>query len=240
MKSLSAAIISWEGKFGSARKIAGEIAPWVDNLKVVYSNASSDNERGEGVWKQVPNENYFGAKFQEAISEFSDDIFLLIHADAEADDWGMVARRCRSSFDDDSIAIWTPEINYTFWDSEKVRIGKNTGNDYSYVAQTDAIVVAYSKSIVRRLQTLDYSINNLGWGIDWIAICNAYCSGRLAVIDHEIKIFHPKSTGYGAGDANKQMQVFLGQMTVQESLMYRLLSSYIASNAKTYEAGTPQ
>lgn len=226
MLKISSYIISWEGKHQSAAKIAMEVEPHVDELFVIYSNNADLPEEGAGSWIKVPNSFYFGKKFETAIRSFNSDIFLLIHADSDTTDWQSLVVRCRKVFSSKKLGVWAPTISYTPWTEAKTLILHHPEKDLDLVAQTDGIVVAYSAPVADRLRQLNYNTNNIGWGIDWTAICYAYSTGLTVARDRQIKVTHPKGTGYQHAQAFIQMENFLEQLTVQEKVQFRLLSHF--------------
>lgn len=95
----------------------------------------------------------------------------------------------------------------------------------SYVSQTDGIVLMLNAEVVQRLSILEYDNNNLGWGIDWLAICFCYVNNLFVVRDHNLMVTHPKGRGYDRIEAKSQMIQFLNaNMTMQEKLIYEILS----------------
>ena len=227
MKPLHAAIISWQGLAQGARHIAQAIDGHVDQLTVVYSNPQGAPESGPGDWVSVDNSVFFGGKFQCSITRGEHDIFLLIHADASCDDWPALIRRCRAVHANDNIGVWAPAIDYTPWLDSRVELARAPASQLAFVAQTNGIVFSMSKPVIQRLKELDYSQNNLGWGIDWIAICYSYANNLHVVRDHSLKLRHPAGSGYQGDLARTQMANFLTQMTLQEQLIYTLLNSHI-------------
>ena len=189
------------------------------------------------MWQIVDNSWFFGKKFEHSINSNRGDIFLLIHADADVDDWQELVIRCRSAFAAFAdLGVWAPNIDYTPWTSNRTSIGMLTG-EHEIVAQTDGIVWALSCLVVERLKKFDYTNNNLGWGIDWAAIAFAFANRLLVLRDHSIHVRHPKGTGYQHERANLQMRGFLQQLTLQERLILVLLERSIALSDNLNMAG---
>jgi hypothetical protein len=63
-------------------------------------------------------------------------------------------------------------------------------------------------------------------------ICNAYSSGRIAVIDRGINVHHRPGTGYSPASAKQEMRKFLEQLTINEKVVYEALYAYIALRRK--------
>lgn len=235
-------IISWQDHGQKALNIARRIAERFPQgeavadgvrLTVIYSNGAETPETGPGRWLQVPNADYFGAKFARALAEFSGRALLLIQADAGSDDWPALIERCRQRFAQRAaLALWAPRVSYTPWTTARVDIRPEPGTALTHVAHTDGIVLAYAASMVQRLQQLDYRGNNIGWGMDWIAICHAYSRGLEVLREDELMVTHPPSRGYDTREATRQWLAFMTQMNGAEQSMFEILKRYTAEKKK--------
>lgn len=217
---LHAVVISWEGFGEKARAIAQALEGAVERITVIYSNKAGTPENGPGTWVQVPQSCYFGAKFQTSLDLVDDtETMLQIQADAHSDDWPALAAACRQCFaQHGNIGIWTPDINWTPWPSEVVGRGLVWQTNLLMVDQTDGIVWAIHPTLYPALRALDYTRNNLGWGIDWIALLETRKLNKMAVRDLSIKVQHPKTRGYHNAEAAQHMKNFIGQLVVQDQL----------------------
>lgn len=224
---IHAFIICWSGHEEHARQIAGALESSVDFLTVIYSNPSEQPETGAGEWIRVSDDWFYGRKCAETLRLHAGDIMLHVTADAKSDDWPQLVRRCRSIHEQyDDLGIWAPDIEYTDYLTETVRIASLGDPRLLLVSQTDSIVWSMSAPVVRRLRELDYECNNLGWGIDWFAISHATANNLLVIRDMAVKIIHPRGTGYSDAHAISQMQEFLAQMTPQEKVQFALLDAF--------------
>lgn len=224
---IHAFIICWTGKEDSARHIANSIQPYVEYLTVIYSNTTGKIEEGDGKWVKVPNEWYSGKKYQKCLQLYLGTIMLLIAADVATDDWPRLIERCKKTHVKyENLGIWSPDIDYTPYNSKRVIIANIKESQFALVSNTDSIVWSLSNPVVRRLKELDYECNNLGWGIDWLAISYALAHNLFVIRDLSIKIIHPKGTGYDELRAKMQMNIFLKQMTNHEKLMLSWLNAF--------------
>jgi hypothetical protein len=224
---IHAFVISWDGHREKAEKIAASIREATSFLTVIYSNHANVSEGGSGEWVQVPDEFFYGRKFRECLGRFRGDIMLQIQADAECDNWIEVIRsieKCYSSMP--ALEIWCPEVDYSYWSTEMVSIGRTRHPGVHLIVQSDGVVWSLTRRSVERLKQLDFEQNNLGWGIELVAISFAFCNKLLAVRDTNVKIKHPKSTGYSVPLAREQQNRFRRQLTVQEQLQFQLISAY--------------
>lgn len=224
-------IISWEGKYEKAKHISDNLSYLNDKLYVIYSNNSGMDETGSGNWIKVSNEFYFGMKFKIALDSNDDESMLIIHADAETDNWRDLVVSSENADNDTEIGVWAPDIDYTPWQTNIVTVSDNKEIGISFVTQTDGIILFLSSKVVKRLKLMSYDNNNLGWGIDWAAICFSYVNNLLVIRDNKLKVTHKKGAGYDSSEANYQMINFLNEnLTSQEKLMYHLLNSAIILN----------
>ncbi len=229
MKTLHTFIICWPGKEEYAEQISSHLVGGVDPVTVIYSTSDESVRNGSGTWVQVPNAWFYGRKFRRAAELSSADITLIIHADVSCTDWKRIVDRCKEIHEIvPSLGVWSPEVNFTPWDTPSVEISRDPENQLSFVTQTDGIVWSVSKPVLERLKELEYEENNLGWGIDWAAISFAYANNLLVARDLSVEVVHPRSTGYGYGDACGQMDRFLAQLSRQEQVACKLLSDFVA------------
>jgi hypothetical protein len=217
---LDVVIISWQGQHENAAHIARVLNESTRlHVVVIYSNAAETPECGAGEWIQVPNAHLFGWKFRRALDCVQGDspALVIIQADARADDWiGLLSRCAERLRAMPNLGLWTPHVAYTPWVPKRVDIAPVAGTDLMQVARTDGIVLALARPVVERLRQLDYDANNLGWGIDCIAIAYCFTHGLLVVRDDGGHVHHPRSRGYDQRIALAQWRQFLLQMTESE------------------------
>ena len=221
-------IISWQGFYNNTVLIAEQVVNSVDDLTIVYSNQMESEEYGPGTWIRTPNDWFYGRKFKKALDCIRDDeVLLLIQADVSYRDWPELIDRCRDVMENiNHVGVWAPDITETSWTEKRVYVAGVKELKIEFVAQTDGIVFCYSQDIIRRLKELNYENNNLGWGIDWAAICYSLINNKLVIRDASIVVNHKAGSGYLINEAANQMRGFLTQLTPQEVVMYKILDAY--------------
>ncbi len=228
MTKLHAIVFCWPHKVADAIHICRSLVDRADKVTVIDASTDPIPEQADWEWIKVDPSCYFGHKFAHALSHFTGDVLLQIQADASHPNWGAVADLCRRRFAEiPRLGIWGPELDYTVWPSGGVQLYKLDDPQLAGVVQTDCIVWAMRSNVVNYLRRLDYSKNNLGWGIDWAAIAHCYACGTLVLRDSAAKISHPKGTGYDRAEADRQMAWFLNQIGFAEKIQYRLLTKSI-------------
>ncbi|MFW2545256.1 glycosyltransferase [Primorskyibacter sp. 2E107] len=212
--AIHAVIISWEGQYEQALDIARQLEGAVDRMTVIYSNIAGTPETGPGTWVPVPQSWFFGRKFRAALNIVAPgEIQLQIQADVSYDDWPGLVRDCAAAFEaHPGVGVWAPDLTWTPYPTKDVAEGPLSGSDLMRVAQTDGVVWAFGPRIAERMRALDYERNNLGWGIDWVAIAYARQGGQHAVRDTKHCVTHPESRGYHGGVAAQHMKSFLAQL----------------------------
>jgi hypothetical protein len=235
---IHAFIFCWPGQVESTRRLRSAVRPHVDLLTVIDSSGEALAE-SSAEWICVDRAFFYGRLFRTALEHFAGDVLLQIQSDASAEDWGAVIRACRRRFGAmKKLAIWAPEVDYTVWVTEWVKLYEIPDTGLVGVAQTDGIVSALDKDIVRFLKTLDYSQNNLGWGIDWAAIGYAFASGKLVLRDTTVRVEHPQGSGYGHDPAYDGQSAFLAQLPIPVALQCAMLTKILFPNLKgrTFQA----
>lgn len=237
---LHAIIISWNGYADKACAIAHALEGSVDALTVIYSSADAQQQEGPGTWLQVPNSWYFGRKFHASLEAVGpDDLMLQIQADAHSDDWPALAAGCAQCFTNHrDVALWTPDVNWSPWHAEVVGDGMLAQTNLLQVSQTDGIVWAIHPALYPALRTPDYTPNNLGWGIDWLALLETQKRNMIAVRDLSYPVSHPYGRGYHNMAAAQHMKNFLTQLPLADQR--EILSQHDALEArKRAFAGAP-
>ncbi|WP_425102283.1 glycosyltransferase [Tropicibacter sp. S64] len=211
--AIHAVIISWDGQHEKALEIARRLDGAVDRLSVIYSNTAGTSEDGPGTWVQVPQSWFFGRKFRAALDLVDPgEIQLQVQADVSYDDWPGLVADCAAAFDHPGVGVWAPDLTWTPYPTHEVAEGPFDGTPLTRVAQTDGVVWALAPRVAEQMRSLDYTRNNLGWGIDWVAISYARQGGQHAVRDTKHRVTHPESRGYHGGEAAQHMKTFLAQL----------------------------
>ena len=240
MLPLHAVIISWAGMRDRAAAIAQALDGRVARLDVIYSNHDAVAENGPGQWHGVPQDWYFGAKFRKSLDLHagSDLPLLQINADADCEDWAQMAARASEAFASvPDLGVWGPEIDETPWPSWLVAPERSGDPGRLFpVTQTDGVVWALAPAVLGRMARLDYAQNNLGWGIDWVAMRLADLEGLSVQRDPAVQIRHPLSRGYDSGEAERSMQVFLAQLPESDRVWIARLHSTLTDRRLAAEA----
>lgn len=231
--SLSVGIISWNGKHEAAALIASHAVSIASDVVVIHSEEQGVKRHGDGRWINVSDEMFFGRKFEVLLSEIpAGNALLLIQADASCSDWEAVVRRCHQVLaNTPSIGLWSPGFDNSAFPNAIVATGKHV-DGLIPVMQTDAIVLGINAAVLERLGLLEYSKNNLGWGIDWAAVAFCYVNGLGVVRDAYFKIEHPRSRGYSGTSAEEEMRNFLRLLSAQEFSTVERLKMRIEGRAK--------
>lgn len=214
-KSVHAFIISWTGQEANALDLSAAIHSYVDRLTVIYSDSDQTHRHGFGEWVRVSNDWFFGKKFAECIKLFSGDIFFQIQADASFSRWDAIIENCRNAHKG-NVGVWAPDINFTPWTSDIVKLFDGPTRTTAHVMQTDGIVWSLDKRVVNRLAKLNLEQNNLGWGIDWVAIAFSYVSQMQVLRECAFTVSHPRGSGYSGAQAQDQMALFFQQLSTPE------------------------
>lgn len=233
-------IFCWPGQEQNTLAIVAALSGHVERLTVIDATESAIPEPILCEWIKVNPDYYFGMKFYSALNEFDGDVLLQVQADAGCDDWPTLARRCRNVFEIAGLGIWAPDVNYSCWETEIVHVADTGDPNLKLVTQTDCIVWAMSRTVAERMRRLDYTKNNLGWGVDWAAIAYCYANKLAVVRDISIHVRHPESTGYVKNLAAEQMDSFLAQLEHPEKVQHRLLMNTVNLNSRFLPKSQPQ
>jgi hypothetical protein len=212
---IHAFLISWTGQELNAYKLSNELVTYVDRLTVIFSDEFGSHQTGAGEWIRVSNDWFFGKKFAECIKLFSGDIFFQVQADASFPRWGALIESCKQAHKGD-VGVWAPDINFTPWVTEVVKLLDGPTRTAAHVMQTDGIVWSLDKRVVNRIRALDLQDNNFGWGIDWAAVAFSYASRLQVLRERAFTVSHPRGSGYSGAQAQAQMVRFFQQLSPLE------------------------
>lgn len=219
--SLHAFVLCWPGKEANARYIANAIAAHVDDLTVLYKNGNDRREQGAGQWTKIPTEWFYGKQFEESLRLNRGEIMLHIQADAGFDDWPSIIRKCRDSFQQlPNVGVWAPNVYHSIWTPKVTAICPLPGKDILAVTMTDGIVWALSSPVINRMRTLQYDMNNFGWGICEAACAFAFTHNMLVLMDVSVQVDHPEGSGYCKAAALEQGHAFIRQLSSAERIQF--------------------
>lgn len=223
--TLHVGLVSWAGQRDAALKIANALVASADRLTVIYSNPEEQPEEGPGTWIQIANDKFFGPKFKALADHVTEDIFLLIQADADYPDWPALAQACRAAFERDrTLGYWAPEVRVSPFTPEIVRI---RALDAARIECTnlDAIVCAFDREVYQTLKQYPFEENNLGWGVDMAAAAAAVLAERRVVMDQSLQVAHPQSRGYEGTEAETQKNQLIATLPARQQAVMRLIEN---------------
>jgi hypothetical protein len=221
-------VISWTGQDENAERIASQARGAADHVTVLHSCPDHRKLPERPGWVQLPDADFYGAKFAHSLALNRGDVMLHVHADARTSDWAVVVRRCRDAFlRIPALGVWAPDVHYTPFPLEEVHIGNLGDEALAAVAHTDSIVWSVCAPVRARMRQLDLGRTPLGWGVDWAAICFCVSHGLLVLRDRTMRIEHPRGSGYRRQDAERQMLDFLQLLTPAERVAHALLIGHI-------------
>jgi len=119
--------------------------------------------------------------------------------------------------------MWSPEVDYTFFATDRVAVAGGEDADMRDVFQTDAIVCGIRNDIVEFARKVDCGKNNLGWGIDYLCVARALVTGKKVVRDKAVQVGHPRGRGYEHGTAMRQMDEFIARLPPEENGVVAIL-----------------
>jgi hypothetical protein len=218
--SLQVFVISWSGKHENAALIE-RCCTAEFPVSVIYSDRD-DAVVPNAKWIRVTDDCFFGYKFNRALPEFDGDVIAFITADAQYNDWSGLLKNCQQAFERyKELGVWAPDVDFSPYNHDWNVLAQVAGTNFIKVVQTDSIVWAFSQAVADRLKSLDFRLNNFGWGVDVVASAYCHAMGKLVLVDKGIKVFHPKGTAYSQAEARGQCVEFLRQMSGAELLAWQ-------------------
>ena len=212
--AVHAFVFCWPGWEAAAHHVARALDGRADHLTVLYKNDSGMDEAGPGEWLRVPSERFYGWQFAESLRLNRGDVMLHVQADASFGDWPLLVERCRETFGAfPELGVWSPNVYHSLYTPRRVQVGALRDGEIAVVTTTDGVVWALSSAVVERLGLLDYSDNNLGWGLTETAAAVAGTQGLSVAMDLTLDVEHPKGSGYDRSRAFEQSRRFQEQLS---------------------------
>lgn len=225
-------LICWPGVEENVEHIASEITGAGWSVTVIYSESNDDNKlmpKGPGTWIKTPDSWYYGSKLNFILNNFSAEVLLQIHGDVHCLAWPNLVSHCLESFDKiPHLKIWSPNVEGTFWTSDRVSLSEFVCDDRHYlnITNTDTMVWGLSRDTQDFLKSTSLTKNNLGWGVDWAACAYAYYHRSKVLRDLSITVNHPLKTGYNIQSALFQESRYLSELPAEYRAILDLIQLF--------------
>lgn len=224
MPSVHAFVLCWPGWEAAARHIAGALDGRVEHLTVFYKNDTGVDESGSGEWRRIPSERFYGWQFRESLGLNRGDVMLHVQADASFGNWPGLVARCRDAFATmPDLGVWSPNVYHSWYTPHRTRVETLQSHEVAAVTATDGVVWALSSAVTERLKRLDYSGNNLGWGLTETAAAIASTQNLSVAMDLTLEVKHPKGSGYDKAKALEQLRLFQVQLSAPQRAYLRMV-----------------
>lgn len=241
MPELEVFIISWVGQSGRALAIADQLAGHVGRVSIIHSEPADSLAGTKAHLIGVPEDHFFGRKFEAGLRARQGDLVMFITADADHPNWKTVTSRCLDAFAKvPELGVWSPRVWFSTWVLAKTWIASLNISPLQAVVMTDSIVWAFNSKVARRLDEIDFSRNNYGHGIDALAALTAHTSGQVVAMDPGIEIAHPKGSGYSPDEALEQAKQFMQQFSLGEKVVWEGLREYMTLRRGTRRFPDPR
>jgi hypothetical protein len=215
--SIHAFIFCWPGWEASAHHISREIKNRVQHLTVLYKNDRDVTEAGPGDWRKIPSERFYGWQFRESLDINRGDVMLHVQADAHYSDWPKLVARCQHTFSHQQmLGVWSPNVYHSWYTPRLTRLAVEPTDGTVPVTLTDGVVWALSADVIGALKPLDFSSNNIGWGLTETAAAVAVTRNRTVAMDLTLKVVHPRGSGYDRTKALSEAKVFADQLSAAQ------------------------
>lgn len=222
--SIHAFVLCWPRWEAAARHIAGALEGRVDHLTVLYKNDTGQSESGAGEWQRIPSERFYGWQFRHTLDLNRGDVMLHVQADADFGDWPALVARCRAAFQTiPGLGVWSPDVYHSWYTPRRTQVEGLQGQGIASVTTTDGVVWALSSAVLDGLRRLDYSRNNLGWGLTETAAAIAVTQDLSVAMDLTLRVKHPKGSGYDRAKALEQLRLFQSQLSPPQLAYLRML-----------------
>ena len=151
----------------------------------------------------VDGDNFYGSMAEIAIEDSTTEITGLMACDVTIEQEDVINTNLQWAFLDPGIAIYAPNVDYTFWNFDKRRL-QNYGRDCFFVLHTDSSLWFTRTKLLKSLLPFDIPRPFYGWGIEVVASQIALSHNLRAVRDYAVTVKHPHTTSYNKKEAEEQ------------------------------------
>lgn len=151
----------------------------------------------------LPNVYYSGLinhSFEIASNLSDEDVILFITSDVTISSPRKFLNRLTEAFGNPAISIWAPASFGTGHPHMRPQHSKG----FRRVSFVEGFCFAIRKRIFAQLYPVDLKLNRLGWGLDVQLGYLAASRGGYSVVDDDVEVIHPQSTGYDTREASLQ------------------------------------
>ncbi|WP_462247683.1 hypothetical protein [Ekhidna sp.] len=177
-------------------------SPYVDFM-AIDSGSKLEEHQKSYFDIELPNVYYSGlinAAFEYFHDRSDDFIIYFIASDVVIDDYLKSIERVKFAFSHSDIAVYAPCAN----ESPHKQMVSGYGEGLRQVNFVEGFCFAVRLGMLRKMCPIDIKVNKIGWGLDVYLGYLAMKQGLKSVVDYEIEVFHPTSSGYDIAKARNQ------------------------------------
>jgi hypothetical protein len=159
---------------------------------------------------------YFSAQWNKAIELFDADILFHIQADVEFDNFEALFPRVASLWNKYNVGVYEPDIQVSIpwfrYDHLKLR---SLEPNVFEIPMSDSTCWFISGDIVRKLPSIDISLNKYGWGISAVIAGLCRLNGRKCIRDYSFTFRHRTGRGYASEVAGRQRDAYINNLYLE-------------------------
>jgi hypothetical protein len=193
-------IFNWPGKKQHAAILEKLFKPYCETT-VINSDDSLRLRHPE--WQHIGNHAYFTDQWNAALHRFDADVFVHIQADVWPEKVGLVLSEAVRYMRDFGVGVYAPNVDFNAHVYRRETLAKLDQGVYE-VPATDCCFWAISAEVIRHTPPVDPRANKLGWGIEYMVGAVTRLRGLRLVRDYRFTAGHPKFSGYGHEQANRE------------------------------------
>jgi len=149
-----------------------------------------------------PNIYYSGLinKVCDYAAVSKEDILLIVTSDVTFSNYKLLIDRIKKAFQNQKIGVYAPSVQSSPH-KHMMNMGRRGLRQVTFV---EGFCFAVRRNIIEQYYPIDTKINLLGWGIDVMTGFQALKQGKISVVDYDVRVFHPITTGYNVTMAKLQ------------------------------------
>jgi hypothetical protein len=197
---VQAFIFNWPGKKQHAAILEKLFRPHCETTVI---NSDDSLRVRHPHWQHIGNDAYFTDQWNAALDRFDADVFVHIQADVWPEKVPLVLSEAVRYIRDFGVGVYAPNVDFNAHVYRRETLAKLDNGVYE-VPATDCCLWVISSEVIRNTPRVNASTNKLGWGIEYMVGAVTRQRGLRLVRDYRFTAGHPKFSGYGHEQANRE------------------------------------
>lgn len=207
--------------------------PHADTI-LIDNDSPFENAEEKKAFDYCLNDAYYSGQINQAYQHMSDEHthLVIINSDVTVPEPETLVNRAQEVFETDPhVGIYAPSADY----SPHNHMANRSSGDVRKVTFTDGFCFIIPKESLEELCPIDLSINKIGHGVEIFLGFLDMKKGNYTVVDDQVKVQHPRGSGYSSQAARKMRDDFFATKSRAAQIFHYWVSKDILKNKIGYQ-----